>query len=203
MIIGSGDISKLLSGKGTKGYRELWSKFIDPNPPYYNAKSSPINALRTGAILETQYSKYLGDDYYSQVKVVCPEMDVLKVSLDFAMYNKGAVVLFEELKTIFLPDFIEVIKPMKNASIEDVKNFLKKNFKKEYNQFQSQLIATGLDISYITFLSVKSYNDEENETRVIEENDLVKFPVKRDIEVVELIKERLTPFQYVKDHFND
>ena len=113
LIIGSGDVARLISGKKTKGYRELWKKFIDTEVPYYNALASPIDALRTGAILEIPYLNFLGDDYYPQVKVDCESQNVLRVSLDFAKFMKGKLVDFEELKTIFLTDFIEIIRPMK------------------------------------------------------------------------------------------
>lgn len=202
MIIGSGDIAKLLSGLKTKGYRELWQKFTSLEPPYYNALASPIKATRAGAILELRYVHYLGDDYYTQVKASVETHSVLMVSLDFAKREKGKIVDFEELKTIFLPDFIDLIKPMKDRSKNEVKAFLKKNFKKYYNQFQSELLATDLPEATMVFVSVKSYEDDENYNRIIKDNDVVKFRVSRDEEVIELIKRRLGVFQTVKDHFD-
>ena len=201
LIIGSGDVPKLISGKHTKGYRELWMKFIDPLPPNYNSLASPINALRTGAILEVPYLNYLGDDYYPQVKVPSESMDVLKVSIDFAKYSKGEIIDFDELKTIFITDFIEIVKPMQNASQADQQKFVKAKFRSNYYQIQSQLFASGLQAANMAFLSVETYDDEKNESRVIIDNDVVKFRIKRDDEAINLIEERLGIFQTVKDNF--
>lgn len=201
LIIGSGDIPKLISGKQTKGYRELWLKFIDPVTPNYNSLASPINALRTGAILEVPYLNYLGDDYYPQVKVISELMDVFKVSLDFAKYSGGNIIDFDELKTIFITDFIELIKPMKKRSQKDQQQFVKSKFRNNYYQIQSQLFCTGLDECNISFLSVEVYDDEINEARVIDDNDVVKFRMKRDKEAIELITGRGEIFQTVKDNF--
>ena len=202
LIIGSGDVARLISGKKTKGYRELWKKFIDTEVPYYNALASPIDALRTGAILEIPYLNFLGDDYYPQVKVDCESQNVLRVSLDFAKFMKGKLVDFEELKTIFLTDFIEIIRPMKEKDQTVQQDFIKSKFKKNFFQIQSQLLATGLESAKLSFLAVESYDDDENAGRIINENDVVKFEIKRDAEAVEFISSRLVPFQYVKVHFD-
>jgi hypothetical protein len=203
MIIGSGDIPKLLSGLKTKGYRELWKKFIDDTPVYYNALASPIDALRTGAILENNYLQTLSEDYFTQVKCTFDEMNVFVCSLDFAKYSGGVVSEFEELKTIFLPDFIDIIKPLSKESEKQQVKVLKSKFKNNYNQIQDQLMCAELDEARLVFLSVDSYDDEINKQRVIEENDVVKFRITRDDETINFIKQRGKIFQQVKDHFNE
>lgn len=202
LILGSGDIPKLISGKQTKGYRGLWIKFIDTVPPNYNALASPINAMRTGVILETPYLNYLGDDYYPQVKHQSEAMDVFKVSIDFAKFLGGKMVDFDELKTIFITDFIDIIKPMKKLSQSDQQKIVKAKFRNNYYQIQGQLFATDLEEANIAFLSVENYDDEENAIRIIEDNDVVKFRIKRDKKAIDLIKERGLIFQNVKDNFN-
>lgn len=203
MYIGSGDIKYLLSGKQTKGYAKLWQKFIDPEPPYYNALASPIDALRTGAILELRYLRTLPINYFDQVKVTSKEMDVFKASIDFAKIDNRKVVDFDELKTIFFTDFIDLIKPMSREPEEVYTEFLKKNFKDNYRQIQEQLFCTELEEANLVFLAVYHYEDDKNLTRDIEDKDIVKFRIKRDENIISKIKERGQIFQIVKDHFNN
>ena len=87
MYIGSGDVHALMMGKDTKGHLSLLQRFVSDDIPYYNAKASPIDALRTGAILEDRYLQILPDDYFVQYVVRSDEMDVFKCSLDFARIN--------------------------------------------------------------------------------------------------------------------
>ena len=195
LSIGSGDVPRLLMGINTKGHRELWKEFINDTPPYYNSFASPIDALRTGAILEDRYMKYMGDDYYSQVKVRSEEMSVFNASLDFAKIEAGIVTEFKELKTIWFTDFIDVIS-------ESPTEVIKKKFKNNYNQVQEQLFCAGLDKATLVFLSVESYDDEINMRRIIKEKDTVEFVIERDEQVIEKLKERGKPFQVVKNHFN-
>lgn len=202
LVIGSGDVPRLLMGKQTKGYRELWKKFIDDNPPHYNAKASPIDALRTGAILEDVYGATLDESYYFQVKKECEEMDVIRVTLDFAKME-GGIVDFDELKTIYITDFIEIIRPVLELSQEMQQAFFKKKFKNNYNQVQCQLFACGLDSCNLVFLSVESYDDDVNRARVIEDKDVAKFRITREESAIEVIKERSRVFQDVKDNFSD
>lgn len=201
LTIGSGDITPLLSGLQTKGYADLWRKFLAEKSPYYNAYASPIDALRTGAILEDIYVNQLEDSYFTQVKKTFDEMDVFTCSIDFGKMENGKLVDFEELKTIFLPDYLSIIRPLKQESEDVQTEFLKKKFKSNYNQVQCQLMCSGLISGTLTFLSVETYEDEENWNREIKENDITKFRIKRDEAVINRIMERGEIFQMVKDNF--
>lgn len=191
LYIGSGDVKELLSGKQTKGYHNLMTKFISNDRGHYNALLSPIDALRTGAILEERYNELLDINWYDQVKVTCKEFDVLKCSLDFAKLSKGNVIEFEELKTCNFDEFI---------NISDLE-YVQKKFKNNYNQVQFQLLCTGLDQATIVFMCVYSYEDDENWIRTIEEKDIKKFTIKRDKMVISKIMERATIFQTIKNNF--
>lgn len=199
MYIGSGDISSLLMGKDTDGYLKLWQKFINGEAPHYYAKGSPIDALRTGAILEERYFLTLSDDYFTQVKCTSKEMDVLKCSLDFAKIENAKVVDFDELKSCNFTDFLN-FEPFRNDKT-DALAFIKKNYKKNYNQVQQQLYVTGLDSANLVFLAVYSYDDEINNNRIIKENEFIKFRISRDEKVIAEIKSRALIFQEVRNHF--
>jgi hypothetical protein len=193
MYIGSGDVGALLSGRDTKGHIAMLQRFVSGEKPYYNAKASPIDALRTGAILEDRYLLTLPEDYYSQYTVESTEMDVFRCSLDFARIEKGKVVDFDELKTCSFDDFLVIQ--------EKGINFKKPAYKKYYNQIQEQLYCTGLPSANLVFLVVYSYEDEVNYNREILENEYVKFRVERDEHVISLIKERGMIFQQIKDYY--
>ena len=195
MYIGSGDVSALLAGKSTLAHAKLLQQFVSNTYPNYNSKASPIDALRTGAILEDRYMCYLGDDYYPQYKCTCKEMDVLTCSIDFAKLDKGKIIDFEELKTCNFNDFLELQK-------QDIE-YIKKNYKNNYNQVQHQLLCTGLEYAHLVFVVVYSYDDEINETRDIKDNEIIKFKINRDDEVINKIKERAKIFQTIKDYYND
>jgi hypothetical protein len=199
LLIGSGDVGNLLMGLKTKGYADLWRKFLSEHPPYYNAFNSPIDALRTGAILEDVYSNYSDDVFYSQVKVTDKDQDIFRSSLDFAKIENGEIVDFEELKTIYLPDYIEIIKAI--DGLDDKVSVIKKKFNTNYNQVQFQLKCTGLDKATLVFLSVETYDDEENKRRILEPKDYTKFEIPRDEEVISKIRERGEIFQLVKNNF--
>lgn len=199
LTIGSGDIPNLLMGKKTKGYASLWQKFLDDYSPYYNAFASPIDALRTGAILEGTYLRYLPDGYFFQVKKEHNNFDCLRVSLDFTRIDKGEIVDFDELKTIWFTDFVDTIKSIEKSN--DHQSLIKKSFKNNYNQVQSQLMATNLESANIVFLCVYSYDDTENNMRVVQDRDVVKFRITRDNEVIDRIESELEPFQKVKNIF--
>lgn len=201
LTIGSGDVPNLLMGKHTKGYQSLWQKFLADSAPYYNSYASPIDALRTGAILETNYLNYLPEGYFTQVKCNWKEFDVCVSSIDFAKIESDEVVDFDELKTIFLPDYIDIILPLSDEPENIQKAQLKKLFKNNYNQIQFQLLCAGLDSANLVFLSVESYDDDVNKMRVIEESNVRKLRITRDDEVISLIRERIQIFQTVKDHF--
>ena len=201
LTIGSGDVAALMAGKNTKTFGDLMRKFVDENKPYYNALASPIDALRTGAILEKNYLLTLDDDYFTQYKVQNNEMDVFVSSLDFAKISGGAVVDFDELKTISLPDFIDLVEPLKYLSNSEQIVVIKKKFKKYYEQVQIQLFCSNLDSANLVFLSVDSYVDEVNFNRVIEQKDYAKFRISKDSEIIEKIKEKGIIFQTIKDYF--
>lgn len=201
LSIGSGDVSALLAGKHTKAYADLMRKFVSEDKPYYNAFSSPINALRAGAILEASYMRTLSESYYTQFKVTSDEFDVLTVSLDFAKLELGKCIDFDEMKTINFADYVELILPVVDLSQKDQNEFFKKKFKANYNQLQSQLFATELDSANLVFLSVETYDDEVNYNRELFERDFKKFRIFRDEKVINEIRERLEIFQAIKNNF--
>lgn len=198
LVIGSGDISALMAGKNTVAFQNLLRKFVAAEKPFYNALASPIDALRTGAILEKRYLATLPDNYMVQYKVTNPEMDVFTSSIDFAKIEGGKIVDFDELKSMYFADFVELIEPIRNGDYMDV---IKKKFKKYYNQVQIQLFCSGLDSANLVFIPVYSYNDEENELREIKANEVAKFRIYRDEEVINTIREKAVLFQTIKDYF--
>ena len=200
LVIGSGDIAALLSGKQTKAHQELMQKFVSNEKPYYNALESPIDACRIGAILEDRYLQITADDCFVQYKATCEDMNVFTSSLDFATVEGGKVVDFDELKSIYFTDFIDFIEP--NRGSENI-DFIKKKFKKYYNQVQCQLICTGLEEANLVFLAVYSYDNKENTSRDIKPNEFIKFRIKRDEDVISVIKERGLIFQQIKDYFTN
>lgn len=199
LTVGSGYATKLLSGKKTKGFAELLQLFVAHERPYWNSFASPIDALRTGAILEPKYLETLGEDYYCQYKAVCEEMDCLVSSIDFAKLKKGKVVDFDELKTMFFTEYIDKITPLKKLSEKEQIAFIKKKFKNNYNQVQFQLYCAGLKSANLVFLTVETYEDDFNHMREIKEEDYTKFRIPRDKEVIDKIKERGSIFQAIKD----
>lgn len=203
LTIGSGDISALMSGIHTKTYGDLMRKFVAEDKPYYNALASPIDALRTGAILEQNYLKLLSDDYFIQYKVTSKEMNVFTSSIDFAKINGGKIVDFDEMKTIHFSDYISLIIPMIGKDEKTQKEHLLKNFKNNYYQVQCQLFCSGLESANIVFVSVDSYVDEENYIREIKDNEYAKIRVYRDEKIIESIKNKAKIFQTIKDHFDE
>lgn len=200
LVIGSGDTTALLSGKNTQGFASLIQKFVANDKPYYNAFASPINALRTGAILESKYLEILSDDYFFQWKETADTFDCLVSSIDFAKIENGKIVDFDELKTIYLTEYIDIILPLKKLEYNNQIEVLKKKFKSNYNQVQFQLLCSGLKEANLVFLSVESYEDDENKLREIKENDFTKFRIKRDELVIGKIMERSTIFQTLKNN---
>lgn len=194
MYIGSGDCTSLLAGLKTQAHLNLLRRFVSGEVPYYNAIASPIDALRTGAILEDRFFLTLPDDYYPQYKVINEEQDVLKSSLDFAKIEKGEVVDFIELKSVSFYDFLE---------INDI-DYIKKKYKNYYNQVQFQLYCAGLESATLCFLCVYSYDDNENRVREINtEMDTKRFTIERDEKVINKIKERAEIFQQLKNLYHD
>lgn len=199
--IGSGDVAAMMAGKDTKAYLHLMQRFVSDEIPYRNAKESPIDALRTGAILEDRFYQVLGDDWNVQYFVQAKGMDVFKATLDFAKLEVGEVVDFIELKTLQFNDYLNFIEPIKhdNAALLE---YLRKKHKNYYNQVQEQLYCTGLEKAHLCFLCVTSYNDDENYNREIQSNEYTILEVERDKEAIEKILERGTIFQQIKDNFN-
>lgn len=193
MYIGSADTSALLAKKTSKSYGNLLRRFVSDQKPYYNAKASPIDALRTGSILEDRYSLILSDDYYSQYRCVSKEMDVLRASIDFAALCNGKIVDFDELKTSGMDDFLL----LQNADID----YIKKKYRNNYLQVQEQLYCSELEEANIVFLVVYAYDDEVNYIRDIKDNEFIKFRIQRDEDIINKIKNRAEIFQQIKNNY--
>lgn len=200
--IGSGDVSSLMAGKDTKAYLSLMQRFVSNEIPYYNAKESPIDALRTGAILEERFFLTLDDSWFCQYFVQSKEMDVFKATLDFAKINGGEVVDFIELKTVGFNDYITMVEPIRDDN-KALVEFLKKKHKAYYYQIQEQLYCTNLERAHLCFLSVTSYDDDENYQRIINSHEYTLVEVERDDEVIDAICHRAIIFQLLKDNFKD
>jgi hypothetical protein len=196
MYIGSGDVSALLAGLDTESHQKLLRRFVSGEIPYYNAKNSPIDACRTGAILEDRYFQTLDDGWYPQFKVVSNEMDVFRASLDFARLEFGNVVEIQELKCIEFDDFRALCDSANKLA------YVKKKYKTYYNQVQEQMYCANLDNVTMTFVAVYSYDDDVNNVRDIQENETNKVVINRDEAVISLIKERGKHFQMLKDIYN-
>lgn len=201
MYIGSGDITSLMSRKDSQSHLSLLKRFVSGVKPYYNARASPIDALRTGAILEDRYLLILPDNYFTQYVCVSDEMDVFKCSLDFAKIEHGVIVDFDELKSVYLSDYLE-FEQYKNDN-EALLTYVKKKYKYYYYQVQEQLFCTGLNECNLVFLSVMTYDDDENLTRDIEPNEYTKIRVPRDEKVIQEIKNRGLIFQQIKKYYSE
>lgn len=202
MYIGSGDVHALMSGKSTKSHAALMQRFVSGVKPRYNAFASPIDALRTGAILEDRYLLTLPDNYFPQYVVQSEEMDVFKCSIDFARIEKGRVTDFDELKTLSFLDYLEAIEPIRddNAALLE---YVRRKHKAYYYQVQEQLYCTGLRECNLVFLSVTTYDDEENRHRDILPNDYCKIRIGRDEQAIAEIKDRGRIFQQIKDYYTN
>lgn len=201
MYISSGQIGNLLMGKHTQGHRELINTFINDDRPRYNAKRSPIDALRTGAILEDRFYLILDDNYIPQCEVWNTEYAFCRSTLDFAIKENNQVKWFKELKTCFYTDFLK-FQEYKNTPYKEYIAYIKKYYKDNYNQTQFHLFNTGLKECDLTFLEVKNYNDNENYTRNIQEDEYIDFKIKRDEDVINQIKNRLEFFKSIIEYFN-
>ena len=190
MKIGSGDIGALMTGLKTKAQKGLFQKFLSDTPVFYNALASPLDAARTGAIIEEVYFKQLPDDYYPQMKFTCEEMNVFTCSLDFCKMDKGVPSHIIELKSVWFEEFQKI-----DSTLEQIK----KKYKKYYNQVQEQMLCTGIESIDIRFIAVYSYDDETNWNRKIEDCDIKNITIPRDEERIVEIKERGTIFQQLKD----
>ena len=200
--IGSGDVAAMMSGKDSKAYLSLMQRFISNEIPVYNAKQSPIDALRTGAILEERFYLTLDDSWFYQHFVQSEDMDVFKATLDFAHIQEGRVIDFIELKTVGFNDYITSIEPIRDDN-QALLEFLKKKHKSYYYQVQEQLYCTGLEKAHLCFLSVTSYDDEENYLRIINPHEYTMVEVERDEKVIEKICKRGEIFQAIKNNFKE
>lgn len=200
MYIGSGDVTALMSKKGSQSHLSLLRRFVSGVKPYYNARASPIDALRTGAILEDRYLLILPENYFTQYICVSVDMDVFKCSLDFARIENGQITDFDELKTVYLSDYLE-FEQYKDDPVS-LLSYVKKKYKHYYYQVQEQLFCTKLDECNLVFLSVTTYDDEENYNRNILPNEYIKVRVYRDEKVIGEIKERGIIFQQIKDCYS-
>lgn len=202
MYIGSGDVHALMSGKHTKSHAALMQRFVSGVKPRYNAFASPIDALRTGAILEDRYLLTLPDNYFSQYVVQSEEMDVFKCSIDFARIEKGQVTDFDELKTLSFMDYLESIEPIRDDNVA-LLEYVRRKHKAYYYQVQEQLYCTGLRECNLVFLCVTTYDDEENRHRDILPNDYCKIRIGRDEQAIAEIKDRGRIFQQIKDYYTN
>lgn len=200
--IGSGDISAMMAGKDTKAYLSLMQRFVSNEIPVHNAKQSPIDALRTGAILEERFYQTLDDSWFYQYYVQSEEMDVFKATLDFAKIQDGKVADFIELKTVGFNDYIASVEPIRDDN-EALFDFLLKKHKAYYYQIQEQLYCTGLERAHMCFLSVTSYDDDENYLRIINPHEYTVVEVERNDKVIEQICKRGEIFQQIKNNFKD
>ena len=201
MYIGSGDVHALMSGKHTRSHAALVQRFVSGVKPHYNAFASPIDALRTGAILEDRYLLTLPDCYFTQYVVQSGEMDVFKCSLDFARIEKGELADFDELKTLYLWDYLADIEPIRHDN-DALLQYVRQKHKAYYYQVQEQLFCTGLASCNLVFLSVTTYDDEENRRRDILPGEYCKVRINRDEEAIGQIKERGLIFQQIKDYYS-
>lgn len=202
MYIGSGDVNALMAAKDSLSHIALMQRFVSGVKPHYNAKASPIDALRTGAILEDRYLLSLSSEYYAQYPVTCKEMDVFRCTLDFAKISDGEIVDFEELKSMYFLDFLNM-QGLKSAPNEKNVQLIKKAYKAYYYQIQQQLLCTGLNEATLTFLVVNSYDDQENMSRdIIQQNDTIKIRIPRDEDTILQIKERGNIFQQIRDYYH-
>lgn len=198
LYIGSGDVHALMMGRTSAGYLRLLQRFVSGIVPHYNALASPIDALRTGAILEERFYQTLPFEWFPQYRVQSEEMDVFRASLDFAKLDEGRVVDFIELKTVNLDEYIENIQPIvdDNGALLE---FLRRKRPSYYNQIQEQMYCAGLDVAHLVFLSVTSYDDAENYARDIKDNEYVMVTVPRDNDTINEIKEKGKLFQTIRD----
>lgn len=205
MNIGSGDVKYILMGKNTKGYQTFFSEFCDfkiDRKAKRNPFGSKIAQFTAGAILEDRYYQILPEGYFPQYKVVSREMDVLSSTLDFALIDNGKLVDFDELKTCYSTDFLN-FQEYKDAEYDTYINFIKKEYKHNYEQVQQQLYTSELKECNLVYLEVQYYDDDINRSRIIREDEYIKFRIRRDDEVINKIRGRSGIFQTIKDYFKN
>ena len=200
LSIGSGDCKSIMMGKKTKGYQDFVRKFVSDDIQVYNSYASPIDALRTGKILEDRFALVLEEGWFVDVKVRSKTFDVMASSLDFGKMEEGKLVDFIEMKTMWLTDYLDFVSPIKGDNDKLVAWF-KKSAKTYYEQVQWQLYVSELESCQVCYLAVQSYDDEFNYKYEITENDYTMFRVKRDQEVIDKILKEVEFFQNIKNHF--
>lgn len=193
LTLSSSDAPVLLSGMETQGYRKLLRKFSGELQPEYNSLASPIDALRTGSIIEQRYLLSTPINYFSQYFAQSKEMDVFTAHIDFAIMEGGKIVDHEEVKSVEFSDFIKL------KSVDDPEPYILKSYKNNYIQLQQQLICTGNDSGQLVFICVHSYDDAENYSRIIVDKDIVRFRINRNEEMIDNLMRRARPFQYFRD----
>ena len=201
MYLSSGYVDKLLAGKNTVGHKKLVEMFISGERPIYNAKASPIDAFRIGAILEDRFYLTLDETYLSQYIVWSKDYPFCKATLDFANIKSNKVESFKELKTCFFTDFLN-FQEYKDSPYRDYISYIKTKYKNNYNQIQYQLLCTGLDEADLVYLEVKNYDDSANMERVIQSDEYISFKIYRDEEVINEIRDRLKFFESIVEYFN-
>jgi hypothetical protein len=200
LSIGSGDCKSIMMGKKTKGYQDFVRKFVSDDIQIYNSYSSPIDALRTGKILEDRFALTLDECWFVDVKVKSDKFDVMAASLDFGKMDGGKLVDFVEMKTMWLTDYLDFISPIKGENDKLVAWF-KKSAKTYYEQVQWQIFVSGLESCQVCYLAVQSYDDEFNYKYEITENDYTLFRVERDQDTIDKILKEVEFFQTIKNHF--
>lgn len=200
LSIGSGDCKSIMMGKKTNGYQEFLRKFVSDDIQVYNSYASPIDALRTGKILEDRFALTLEEGWFVDVKVRSNAFDVMAASLDFGKMDEGKLVDFIEMKTMWLTDYLDFVSPIKGDNASLVQWF-KKSAKTYYEQVQWQLYVSELESCQVCYLAVQSYDDDFNNKYVITENDYAMFRVKRDQDVIDKILKEVEFFQKIKNHF--
>lgn len=195
MRIGSGQTTKLLQKRDTKGFKDLIAEFVSDKENYPDSLKSPINAFRAGAILEEVMYKYLPDEYLPQIRVKSKIYDVMTSTLDFAVIENRKVIKFKEMKSINFEDFLKL-----NSSKSKIE-YVKQKYRSYYNQVQQQLFVTDLSEAILMFIPVyDSSNDTENWNRIIEPFEIIEVNIQKDDRVQLLIEERAIFFQSLKNY---
>jgi hypothetical protein len=99
-------------------------------------------------------------------------------------FDGGEVVNFIEVKTMWIDDLLA----FKDIPLSN------------YKQVQFQLLCSGLDKAEIHFIPVYTYDDSVNKSRIIDDNEVLKFIVERDEQVIDKIRERASFFQNIADY---
>lgn len=197
MYLGSADTPALLADVQTKANQALLRRFVSGCTPVYNALASPIDALRTGAILEERMAEIV-EDYLPQFRVIDEEMNVFRATLDFAHLEGGEVINFIEQKTIWWEEFAELMEAKEQGRELD---YILKNRKHEFQQVQQQIMCTGVNFGTMRFVSVYTYDDDVNRTRDIQPYEWTDVVIRPDDKIIKAIRRRGEIFQKIKDEY--